>query len=79
MIYFKDNMDERIRVIYRKSEPNKQDTADHLTICKVCDGKSISEKYWLQLNRDADYPRWEYLGELLDIENVLIKLVDLLK
>lgn len=66
-------------IIKRSSEPTKLDINDYLTVCKVGSDidKPESIKYYIQLSKDSDNPKWELLGVLDDY--AVLTLINLLK
>lgn len=66
------------RVIIRHEEPNKNDTANYLTLCKCYKHGHNEFEYYIQLSKDSENPKWEYLG-CQDTEEILFKLIDFLK
>ncbi len=66
-----------LKVITRRSEPTKLDTANYLTICQVSRDIDYWEAY-IQLSQDQENPNWEYLGSN-KTSYILIKLIDLLR
>ena len=64
-----------LKIIYRQSEPTNQDTADYLALCRL--GSVSSQEFYIQMSKDSENPRWEYLG--FCNQELLLKLIGLIK
>jgi len=51
-----------VPMITRSSEPNKLDTAEMGTLCKVTSNNEVI--YYIQVSSDSENPKWEKLDDI---------------
>ncbi len=71
-------MHQCLNYIYRTSIPNKLDTAEFKTICKVTNPSDNSEQLYIQMSKDAEHPNWGKIASFIK-EEKLSKLIDLIE
>lgn len=61
---------DKVPYLVRSSEPNKLDTADFGTLCKVSNSSS-EINYYIQMSSNSETPRWERLNALQESEAII--------